>query len=344
MITITAGIHHKYLIMIGSEILHETNKLTKNCRKICLLTDTIAAKHAAKIKATTKIIIPAGEEQKNIETVKKIWQELINAKFDRTSIIINIGGGVITDLGGFVAATYMRGIPFINIPTTLLAMTDASIGGKTGINFAGIKNIIGTINPPKAIIADINTIKTLPDRQFLSGFAEMIKHGIIKSKKYFRQATKKQPRQYTQKELETLISRSCKIKAAIVTKDESETGQRKLLNYGHTVGHAIEVLAKGRLGHGEAVAIGMVAEAKISQLLGILSQQDFCEIENAISKAGLPTRYCGLNISDVWEKMEMDKKNVSGRIMWSLPRKIGKAVYNIEAQRKKIMQALQYIG
>ncbi|MDP3733440.1 MAG: 3-dehydroquinate synthase family protein, partial [Candidatus Daviesbacteria bacterium] len=236
-------------IFVGLDLIPKLSHLVnfKKYSKIFIITDTVVGKHyLSAIKKSfpkaKQIIIDPGEKAKNIETVKKIWQKLLFAGCDRKSIVLNVGGGVTGDIGGFAAATYMRGIDFIQIPTTLLAQADASVGGKVAVNFAKVKNLIGSFNQPIAVFCDINFLSTLPDREFISGFAEVIKHGIIADKKYFDFVTSKKPKDFTKQELIKIILGSIKIKAAIVNKDEKETGQRRLLNFGHTIGHAIEAL------------------------------------------------------------------------------------------------------
>lgn len=285
------------------------------------------------------IRINAGEKEKTIDTVQYIWKKLQEHKCDRKSLLINLGGGVVGDMGGFVASTYMRGIPFIQVPTTLLAQVDASIGGKVAINFNGIKNLIGTFQQPKAVIIDTKTLDSLPDREFLSGFAEIIKHGLIADKEYFLQVTSKKPREFSQEELATIIARSVEIKQSIAENDPTEMGQRKLLNFGHTIGHAIESIAQNTnkpLLHGEAVSIGMAAEARLSEANGLLSSADTLLIKTSLEKAGLPVVYHIENKDLLLEKMQADKKNTGGKIMWTLLQQIGKGIYNQELSKEFI--------
>jgi 3-dehydroquinate synthase len=308
-----------------------------------LLFDKLVA--ALPVKAAP-IILPAGEKQKTIGNIQKIWTAMLEAGCDRKSLVINLGGGVIGDMGGFAASTYMRGVDFLNIPTTLLSQVDASVGGKTGFNFGGVKNLIGTFNQPVAVIIDPETLDGLPKREFLSGFAEVIKHGLVADAGYFKEITAKPPLEFTKAELEEIISRSCQIKTDIVQHDVAEGGHRKLINFGHTVGHAVEALSLETdtpLLHGEAVSIGMLAEARISQRLGKLSPEEAQQIEQALSGAGLPTSVASLSIDDVLAKMQSDKKNDSGNINFTLLDGIGRAVYNQRVDQPVVVEVLQTV-
>ena len=279
-------------------------------------------------------VFSAGEQNKNLATVERIYRDLVKNGVDRKGLIMNVGGGVVTDLGGFVAATYLRGIDAINIPTSVTGMVDASIGGKTGIDFNHWKNFIGAFYQPKMIVMDVDTLKTLPDRAFIEGFAEVIKHGLIADKTYFEFVTSKKPREYNDQEMIEIIEESCMIKKDVIEKDVAEEGLRKILNFGHTVGHAVEKVSfqtEKPFFHGEAVAIGIIAESKISQLSGYISQSDYEKIKQSIKNAGLPVHY-GLQISfdELISIMVGDKKNVGGKINWTLLKRIGQAVFNIK--------------
>lgn len=345
----------RYNVYIGSVIISKLPYLIKfkNYSSIVLITDSIVEKHCLKKiekvlpKNLVRIILHPGEQFKNIETVQDIWQKLLLNGCDRKSLVINLGGGVIGDIGGFAAATYMRGIDFVNIPTTLLAQVDASVGGKLGFDFAGIKNLIGAFDQPKAVIIDINTLSSLPKREFLSGFAEIIKHGAIKDKKYFDRVTSKHPLKFSKNELVDIITSSVQIKAGIVESDEIESGDRKLLNFGHTIGHAIESLSlktSTPLLHGEAISIGMLAEARISYLLNMLSLSELKQIEQALTQTGLPTTVSGIKVENIISKMQSDKKNGKGKILFTLLQKIGKAVINQTVPTSIIKQVLKQIA
>src|SRR3989339_550884 len=324
-------------IIIGKNLLGKINTLLDLSRfsKIAVLTDeNIQISLISQISQIKKslnreiviITIPAGENEKNIETVKNIWKKMFNFGLDRQSLLINLGGGVICDVGGFAASTFMRGIEFINIPTTLLAQVDASVGGKTGVNFNEIKNAIGVFKNPVAVIIDVATLKTLPKRELIAAFGEIIKHGVISGREYFNFITSKKPGEFTEDELIKIIKQSIKIKSDIVKKDPEENGLRKVLNFVHTIGHAIESLSwktDKPLLHGEAIAIGMIAESKLAQSMGLLSKNDFITIEKAIDQACLPTGIKNLSVKDILWAMSFDKKNIGKKILFSLPEKIG---------------------
>lgn len=353
-VTIKPKPTHAYDITIGANILENVDTLIdfNPYTQAAIITDpNIAKYHLQKLEdclpiPTTVIIIPPGERGKTISTVTKIWQQLADAKIDRKSVIINLGGGVIGDIGGFVASTYMRGIAFINIPTTILAQVDESVGGKTGIDYAGIKNLIGTFRQPAAVLIDVETLRTLPDRDFVSGFAEIIKHGLIADKKYFETVTAKPPREFTSEALIEIAAGSAEIKRAVVEKDTTEKGLRKTLNFGHTLGHAIEALRlenDKHLLHGEAVSIGIVAAAKISQLKNFISENDVEKIKQALLQAGLPVSINAMSPDEIIEKMRIDKKNVSGVIKWTLLKHIGEAVFDQDVDEALVRQAIAFI-
>jgi 3-dehydroquinate synthase len=290
-------------------------------------------------------VVRAGEDQKKLEMVEQIWNFLINFKFDRKSLLLNLGGGMVNDLGGFAAGTYKRGIDFMQIPTTVMSQVDASIGGKTAINYANLKNMIGTFTQPAGVIIDTRALKTMTEREYVSGFAEIIKHGLIKNPEYFNQVTAKHPNEFNDEELIQIVAESCLIKAQIVQADEQESGLRKTLNFGHTIGHVLEALSQesDRLRHGEAVAIGMIAEAKLSVLLGLLSESDFNTIEATIIKTGLPSRYPYSSVQTILDNAHTDKKNTDGHINWTLLKGIGQAVYDVQADDSHIRAAIQYV-
>ncbi|HEX5744413.1 MAG TPA: 3-dehydroquinate synthase [Candidatus Saccharimonadales bacterium] len=292
------------------------------------------------------LTLPAGEKHKDIDTVGRIWTAMHEAGCDRKSLVINLGGGVIGDIGGFAASTYMRGVDFLNIPTTLLAQVDASVGGKTGFNFDGIKNLVGTISQPVGIVIDTDTLASLPERELTAGFAEIIKHGAISDAAYFDKVVARRPTEYSPEALADIIAESCRIKAAVVHDDETEAGKRKLLNFGHTVGHAVEALSHQTdkpLLHGEAISIGMMAEADISARLGRLPAEDLERLRQALTDAGLPVSVRGLDPDDIREKMRSDKKNTGGRLNFTLLDGIGRASYDQEVAEPTVKEALRTV-
>lgn len=335
-------------IIIGKNLLEKINDLFDFSRfsTIAVLTDeNIPKSFVDKIEKSLnrkliKIIISAGEKEKNIETVKKIWKKMFDESLDRRSLLVNLGGGVVGDIGGFVAGTFMRGIDFLNIPTTLLAQVDAGIGGKTGIDFIDIKNGIGLFKDPIGTIVDVETLKTLPKRELTAAFGEIIKHGVISGREYFNLVTSKKPEEFDQNELIKIIKGSVNIKSNIVKKDPKEEGFRKVLNFGHTIGHAIESLSwktEKPLLHGEAVAIGMIAESNLtSEVHPSLAKQ----IKVAVINAGLPTKIKGIKSRDILKMILTDKKNISGEINFSLPKKIGEVIPNVKISQAKIKNLL----
>lgn len=342
---------NRYNVFVGERILDKLPKLInlKKYSGLFLITDKNVEKYwSKKIEEIFpnnygRIILQSGEHSKKIETVQKIWQKLLLNGCDRKALVIILGGGVTGDLGGFAASTYMRGVDFLQIPTTLLSQVDSSVGGKVGINFLGVKNLVGTFNQPIAVLCDINLLSTLPDREFIEGFGEIIKYGLIADKKYFQFVTSKKPRDFSQDELIRIIEKSCQIKATIISSDERESGPRKLLNFGHTIGHAIESLSqetKTPLLHGEAISIGMVAECKISNLLGLLSDADNKQVKQAMAQAGLPTEMPNLGTDEILEKIKSDKKNIRGETKFTLLESIGKAIINQTVDESTIRKAL----
>jgi 3-dehydroquinate synthase len=289
----------------------------------------------------TKIIIPSGELNKNIITTQEIWKVLVEENANRKSIIINLGGGTITDIGGFAASTFMRGIPFVHIPTTLLSMIDAALGGKTGIDFEHYKNYIGTFHFPESIFIFPDFLSSLPPKQILSGFAELIKHAIVADANLWDKI--KSLQSVTINTITTLLIQSLKVKVNIVNQDFKELGKRKILNFGHTVGHAIESYAlksKNNFLHGEAVAIGILVESHISKELGYLSPFEFTQIQKLIQQLYKIPRFNQSELNTILDLMRYDKKNEDGRIIFSLPDKIGHCLINQHIDPIKIQNSL----
>jgi 3-dehydroquinate synthase len=283
-----------------------------------------------------------GEENKNIDFCIGIWKTLLDFEADRKCLMINLGGGVITDMGGFVASTYKRGIDFINIPTTLLSQVDASVGGKTGIDIDNVKNMVGTFALPQAVFIESEFLKTLPERESLSGFAEMIKHGLILDAAYYEELKKAD---YKNLDPE-MIYRSVAYKNQVVIEDPLEKGLRKILNFGHTIGHAVESYAlsntKRPLTHGEAIAVGMICEAFLSAKNSTLSLEELDDICNFI-KSIYPVHFIKpQSVPSIMELMKSDKKNEHGQINFSLLEGIGKCEFNCKVDEKDIKDSLLY--
>lgn len=344
-----------YVITIGENCFSRLGQslCLDDYSKIAVITDENVAVHwleslkSSLQREVVTITLPAGEEWKTIETVSSAWQQLLDAGFDRKSLVLNLGGGVIGDLGGFVASSFMRGIDFYQIPTTLLSQVDASVGGKVGVNFGAVKNLVGAFNQPRGVLIDIATLRTLPERELRAGYAEVLKHGLIRDAEYFSFVSKQGFDHTSSDSLVPIIRKSCEIKSAIVVEDEREGGVRKILNFGHTIGHAVESLShetEEPLLHGEAVSIGMVAEAKMSELLGQISMAEIEEIESVLSAAKLPIRMShNIPRKEIRGKFLSDKKNSFGNVKWSLLESIGRATFDQEVVEGIVEQSLDYV-
>jgi 3-dehydroquinate synthase len=291
----------------------------------------------------TKILIKSGEHHKNLATCERVWDRMTQANMDRHSLLVNLGGGVIGDLGGFCASTYKRGIDFIQIPTTLLAQVDASVGGKLGIDFHGLKNHIGVFQLPKTVLIDPKFIDTLSIQQKKSGFAEIIKHCLIRDEQEWNLIRQQS---FEELDLSKLIAHSVAIKEAVVLEDPKEAGLRKILNFGHTLGHAIEtyLLDKGKrkILHGEAIAIGMIAEAFISHQRDLISLQELEEIESYLFENYGRVKLHAEEISKIISLTAQDKKNKGKEIRFSLLTGIGDCGYDIPVSTSEMKKAIQY--
>lgn len=295
----------------------------------------------------TSYSLPPGERYKNLNSIQKLYDIALENRLERSSTMVALGGGVVGDMTGFAAATWLRGINVVQVPTTLLAMVDSSIGGKTGVNHPNGKNLIGAFHQPRLVLIDPDILKTLPVREFRAGMAEVIKYGVIWDAELFSQmeASKNLNQlRYVKPELiHNIITHSCQAKADVVGKDEKEAGLRAILNYGHTIGHAVESLTNYRLiTHGEGVAIGMVAAGQIAANLG-LWQQEETERQNAlIQKAGLPTKLPdGVDIEAVIEALQLDKKVKDGKVRFILPTQIGVVKITDDVPSQTIREVLQ---
>ena len=276
--------------------------------------------------AVETLTVPAGESSKTRETWSQLSDELLAREFGRDSGLCGLGGGVVGDLTGFVAATYMRGIPYILVPTTLLAMLDASVGGKTGVNAPQGKNLIGAFHPPAGVIADPQTLMTLPERDYRGGLAEAVKHGLIADGSYFTwiEAHVDALRERDPSAITRLVRRSVEIKAEIVGEDEHEAGRRAILNAGHTIAHALEQTSQYQLTHGEAVGLGLIAECEIAERRGVAPQGLRTRVAALLDRLGLPTRLqVEPDRESLFRHMTMDKKNRTRRIHMALPARLG---------------------
>lgn len=351
-ITVELG-RNSYPIWVGSDLLLKTgNWLGEHFSgKLVIITDPTVKKlygdilsHALTdegFQVTTRLV-PEGEEQKSLENAARLYQELSDSYAERTTPIVALGGGVIGDLAGFVAATYLRGVPFIQMPTTLLAQVDASIGGKVAVDHGRLKNKIGAFYQPRLVVADIDTLKSLPQPELANGVAEVIKSAAIRNKEFFAflEGNLDKVKALDEKVLEETVFQTARIKAAIVAKDERETGLRSLLNYGHTIGHAVESVLGFQMEHGRAIAIGMVAAARISNRMGLLNQRDMARLADLVKKAGLPTEMPEVKVDKMLELMKHDKKVLQDRIRFVLLKSIGDAFITDEVDIALVREVL----
>ena len=351
MQTITANNYSVYFDSKGYETLAEMLK-PSHYSKIFILVDENTSQYclphllnnlATEIEIEI-IELEVGEIHKNIATCTEVWGALSDLGGDRKSILINLGGGVISDLGGFVACTFKRGIDFINIPTTLLSMVDASIGGKNGVDLGNLKNQIGIIREPKAVIVDTQFLSTLPQNEMRSGLAEMLKHGLIFDKKYWDKF--KNLKNLQTEDLNQLIHQSIQIKNEIVCEDLTENGIRKSLNFGHTLGHAIESYflendSKTSLLHGEAIAVGMILESFISREKELLTNEEYQEIKYIINDIFERVEFSQIDIEKIIELLIFDKKNEFGKVQFALLDGIGKIKINQESDNELIYKAFE---
>ncbi|TCS37282.1 3-dehydroquinate synthase [Paucimonas lemoignei] len=329
-----------YPITIGQSLLDDAGLVARHIpgRRVAIVTNTTVAplyleRLTSSLKATgkqvTPVILPDGEEEKNWENLMRIFDVLLAEKCDRKTTLVALGGGVIGDMTGFAAATYMRGVPFVQVPTTLLAQVDSSVGGKTGINHPLGKNMIGAFYQPQAVIADTLTLDTLPPQELSAGLAEVIKHGAIIDAEFFNWIETNIDKLMARDAgaLAHAIKRSCEIKADVVRQDEREGGLRAILNFGHTFGHAIEAgLGFGTWLHGEAVGCGIVMAAELSRRLGYIDASAKARITALVQAAGLPTVAPDLGAERWIELMQVDKKNEGGQIKFILLKPLGTAV------------------
>jgi 3-dehydroquinate synthase len=341
-----------YQIHVGYNVANEISTLLKkmasNHSSVFILVDENSEKYCLpkiNIKSYVVIKIASGETNKNLDTCRQIWQTLLDNKADRNSLLINIGGGVVTDIGGFCASVYKRGIKFINVPTTLLAQVDASVGGKTGIDFNEYKNEIGTFSVPVAVFIDTKFTETLPMREIVSAYSEIIKHGLINDKEYFKNLADNFFGNKNNLVINSLVQKSIVIKNKIVQSDFSEKSHRKLLNFGHTIGHAIESFylhSPKPLLHGEAIAIGMIAESYLSYKKKYISKDELEFIVNVIDHLFHYLKIDKFDEDTLIRLMQNDKKNSGGKINFTLLKKIGSGIINQSADKKLIAESLNY--
>ncbi len=323
-------------------------------KKLCIVTDqTVEALYVKELSEVlqtccSKVTIfsfPSGEAHKTLDTVRALYEHLILHQYDRKDMLVALGGGVVGDLTGFAAATYLRGIDFIQVPTTLLAQVDSSIGGKTGVDFDAYKNMVGAFHMPRLVYMNLGTLRTLPKRQFSAGMAEIIKHGLIQDVGYYHWL-KEHSASIMAGEYETLllmIDRSCQIKRQVVEEDPTEQGIRAWLNFGHTAGHAVEKLKEFTLYHGECVSIGCVVALWISCHRGLITKEELHQAEEMLESFELPVHVTGLGAKEVLDATKLDKKMEAGKIKFVLLKRIGEAFTTKDVGDEELLLAVQYV-
>ncbi len=288
------------------------------------------------------VVIKSGEEEKNLRTCELIWQKMTEAEFDRKSLVINLGGGVIGDMGGFCASTYKRGVDFVQVPTTLLSMVDASVGGKLGIDFHQFKNHIGVFKVPDAVIISTEFLATLPQRELRSGYAEVIKHCLIADKQKWEEIKKAD---WQKLDFEPIVKHSIQIKDKITTQDPTEKGLRKILNFGHTLGHAVESFyleSEKKLFHGEAIAIGMICEAYLSYRRELLEEKDMRQVVSYLLAVYGKSQIQETDFEDIVALTKQDKKNQYDQVQFALIGPVGQCSFDIAIGEKEMMEALAF--
>ena len=322
--------------------------------KLCVVTDSsVAPLYLEYVKQALSerfdqifdYVLPSGEQNKTLDHVKKLYEHLILNRFDRKDCLIALGGGVIGDMTGYTAATYLRGIDFIQVPTTLLSQVDSSIGGKTGVDFDSYKNMVGAFHMPRLVYMNLSVLNTLSDEQFSCGMGEILKHGLIKNKPYFAWCMDHVD-QIMKRDYETLlymIKESCKVKRDVVEKDPTEQGDRALLNFGHTLGHAVEKLKNFEMLHGQCVAVGCVAAMKLSSMRGMISEEEVCYVEKCFESFGLPIRTEGITSDEILQISKSDKKMDAGKIKFVLLQEIGNAYVDKTVTDEELLAASDYL-
>jgi len=346
--------YHIYLEPDFAKLPEALEPLNIKERKLCIVADSTTAElYGAELREVLKdtcahvsmFVFPAGEANKTLNTVRDLYEHLILEKFDRKDMLVALGGGVVGDLTGFAAATYLRGIGFIQVPTTLLSQVDSSIGGKTGVDFDAYKNMVGAFHMPRLVYMNLNVLKTLPDRQFACGMGEIIKHGLIQDLDYLEKLStyQKEIREKDYAALLWMVAGSCKIKRHVVEEDPTEQGIRAWLNFGHTIGHSVEKLKDFTLCHGECVAIGCAAAAWMSWKRGLISEQEKESTERLLADYQLPVRVEGLKPEDIVKTTKLDKKMDAGKVKFVLLKKIGEAFVTRDVEDEELLRAARYV-
>ena len=346
--------YHIYLEPDFAKLPEAVEPLNIKERKLCIVADSTTAElYGAELKEILKetctyvsmFVFPAGEVNKTLNTVRDLYEHLILEKFDRKDMLVALGGGVVGDLTGFAAATYLRGIGFIQIPTTLLSQVDSSIGGKTGVDFDAYKNMVGAFHMPRLVYMNLNVLKTLPDRQFACGMGEIIKHGLIQDSDYLEKLStyQREIREKNYAALLWMVAGSCKVKRHVVEEDPTEQGIRAWLNFGHTIGHSVEKLKDFTLCHGECVAIGCAAAAWMSWKRGLISEKEKEAAEQLLLDYQLPVHVKGLKPEDIVNTTKLDKKMDAGKVKFVLLKKIGEAFVTRDVEDEELLRASRYV-
>ena len=345
---------NSYEVCVGSGLLAQTGRWLKESGfsgKLVIITDpTVNGLYGEALNqrlnkegfSVVTLLVPEGEEQKSLETAGRLYHGLTSSSTERTTPVLALGGGVIGDLAGFVAATYLRGVPLVQIPTTLLAQVDSSVGGKVAVDHGQLKKMIGAFYQPRLVIADTDTLRTLPAKELANGLAEVIKSAAIWDEKFFTfiEGNLDKIKSLDEGALEEIVLQSVKIKAEVVGKDEKDLGLRNVLNYGHTIGHAIESASIFKVGHGEAISIGMVAAARISNKMGILDKDELARLNSVIEKAGLPTEMPDLKVKEIMQAMKHDKKVLRDEVRFVLLKSIGSVFLTDEVSSSLVEEVL----
>lgn len=348
---------HSYPIVFYNSFDHlpdMLNKINLSSKKIIIITDSnvdmlygeqVIKTLSSRSQTVIKYAIAAGEDSKHLGTVEKIYSFCLEHQLDRQSVIVALGGGVVGDIAGFVASTYMRGIPFVQIPTTVLAQNDSSVGGKVGVDFHNHKNMIGAFYQPRLVYMNTTVLNSLPKREFASGMSEVIKHGLIQDKAFYSYIFENvlEIQSIDHNIISEMNFISCNIKGYVVGKDEKEQSLRKILNYGHTIGHAIETLSNFEYLHGECVSLGMLAAAYISLKRNMLTKDDFNSIEKLLQLYDLPIKLPILSAEDIYEQMFYDKKVLNDTVIFILLSGIGSCIEVNDVTKEEIINSIEYL-
>lgn len=350
-----------YRILVGNALLarlgRECSRLGLGRRCAVVTDDQVGPLHGARVIESlcaagfdpVEVVVKSGERSKRWETVARCHDQLAAARLERRSFVVALGGGVVGDLAGFVAATYLRGVPFVQVPTTLLAQVDSSVGGKVGINLQAGKNLVGAFHQPRLVLCDLDVLGTLPGREFRAGLAEVIKYGVIADRAMFRRLERGMDRILARdpRELAWVVSRSCQVKASVVGQDETETGLRAILNFGHTIGHGLEAISSyGRWLHGEAISVGQVMASRLSVERMGMPAADAERVRALLGRAGLPveTQLSATQAARLAQAMQLDKKVVGGEVRFVLARRIGEVAWGQAVPVERVLSLMRPAG